>query len=72
MVPRCLPGASGGRVEPSQAGDSEVAVEFAQVVAGREQFPLGPGVVQAAEQDVFALQGGDLTEDRLNDRLRRA
>ena len=50
-----LPGALGGRVEGSQAVDSEVAVEFAEVVAGGEQFPLAAGVAQAAEQDVFAL-----------------
>ena len=56
-------------MEGSQAVDSEVAVEFAEVVAGGEQFPLAAGVAQAAEQDVFALQGGDLTEDRLDDRL---
>ena len=62
-------GASDGRVEVSQAAYSEVAVEFAEVVAGGEQVPLAAGVVQAAEQDVFALQGGDMTADRLDDRL---
>ncbi len=65
----CPPGASHGRVEASQAADSEVAVEFVEVVAGRNQVPLAAGVVQAAEQDVFALQGGDLPEDRLHYRL---
>jgi hypothetical protein len=44
-------------------------VEFAQVVAGGEQGPLAAGVVQPAEQDVFALQGGDLAENRFDDRL---
>jgi hypothetical protein len=52
-VPRCLPEASDGRSKASQAGDSEVAVEFAEVVAGGEQFPLAAGVVQAAKQDVL-------------------
>ena len=41
-------GASGCWLEPSQAGDSEVIVEFAQVVAGREQVPFLSGVVQAS------------------------
>jgi len=31
-----------------QAGDSEVAVEFSQVVARREQMPFLNGVAQAA------------------------
>jgi len=45
----CPPGASDGRVEASQAADSEVTVEFAEVVASSEQIPLAAGVVQAAE-----------------------
>ena len=43
------PGASDGRLEASQAGDSEVAVESAQIVAGGEQGPFAAGVIQAAE-----------------------
>jgi len=40
-------GASGCWLEHSQAVDSEVTVEFAQVVAGREQVPFLSGVFQA-------------------------
>ena len=43
--PPAAPGASGGRSQAFQAGDSEVTVEFAEVVAGREQGPLAAGVV---------------------------
>lgn len=39
---------SGNRLEPSQAGGSEVAVEFSQVVACREQMPFLASVVQTA------------------------
>ncbi len=70
-VPRCLPGASGGHSQGSQAGDAELAVELAGVVAGRKQVPLVASVVQPAEQDAFTLQGRDLTEDRLDDGLAR-
>ena len=62
-------GPSGCRLEASQAGDCEVAEEFAEVVAGCEQLPLAAGVVLAAQQDVFALQGGDLAEDWFDDGL---
>ncbi len=41
--------ASDRRSEVSQSGGAEVAVEFAQVVACREQVPLTSGVVEPSE-----------------------